>query len=55
MPPTPECLERACDLDRFFFWMAIAATLFLGATLVWGVFLIPKIVTRLKPSPRAKR
>ena len=36
------------DPRRFFVWMAVASALFLGSTLVWGAFLVPKIVARVR-------
>jgi uncharacterized protein involved in response to NO len=32
------------DRDRFFLWLGLSASLFLAATLVWAVFLVPKLV-----------
>jgi uncharacterized protein involved in response to NO len=37
------------DPERTLWWMAIAATLFLAATVVWGAFLLPKMARRLAP------
>ena len=34
------------DVERTRLWMAVAASLFLAATVVWGAFLIPKMVRR---------
>jgi uncharacterized protein involved in response to NO len=34
------------DVERGRWWMAIAAGLFLTATIVWGAFLLPKIARR---------
>jgi uncharacterized protein involved in response to NO len=36
------------DVERGRWWMAIAAGLFLTATLVWGAFLVPKIARRFR-------
>jgi uncharacterized protein involved in response to NO len=47
-------LARALvDFDRthFFAWLGLAAALFLASTLVWALFLVPKISTRTDTPP----
>ena len=34
------------DPDRFFVWMAVAASCFLLSTVVWAGFLVPKLRSR---------
>jgi uncharacterized protein involved in response to NO len=42
-------VTMAFDPERTLLWMAVAASFFLGATAVWGAFLLPTMARRAWP------